>query len=31
LECFRKALKLNPDMEEIRSQADQLERMLEGK
>jgi tetratricopeptide (TPR) repeat protein len=31
LECFRRALKLNPDMEEIRSQADQLERMLEGK
>ena len=31
LECFRRALKLNPDMEEIRAQADQLERMLEGK
>jgi tetratricopeptide (TPR) repeat protein len=31
LECFRRALNLNPDMEEIRSQADQLERMLEGK
>ena len=31
LECFRRALKLNPDMEEIRAQAEQLERMLEGK
>jgi len=31
LECFRRALRLNPDMEEVRVQADQLERMLEGK
>jgi tetratricopeptide (TPR) repeat protein len=31
LECFRRALALNPDMEEIRLQADQLGRMLEGK
>jgi tetratricopeptide (TPR) repeat protein len=31
LECFRRALRLNPDMEEIRVQADQLGRMLEGK
>lgn len=31
LECFRRALKLNPSMEEVRTQADQLERMLEGK
>jgi tetratricopeptide (TPR) repeat protein len=31
LECFRRALRLNPDMEEIRAQAEQLERMLEGK
>lgn len=31
LECFRRALRVNPDMEEVRSQADQLERMLEGK
>jgi tetratricopeptide (TPR) repeat protein len=30
LECFRRALRLNPDMEEIRSQAEQLERMLKG-
>jgi tetratricopeptide (TPR) repeat protein len=31
LEAFRRALKLNPDMEEIRAQVEQLERMLEGK
>jgi tetratricopeptide (TPR) repeat protein len=31
LECFRRALRICPDMEEIRAQADQLERMLEGK
>lgn len=31
LENFRRAIKLNPDMEEIRAQVEQLERMLEGK
>jgi tetratricopeptide (TPR) repeat protein len=31
LESFRRALKLNPDMEEIRAQIEHLERMLEGK
>ena len=31
LESFRRSLKLNPDMEEIRAQVEHLERMLEGK
>ena len=31
LECFRRAIKINPDMEEIRAQVEHLERMLEGK
>ncbi len=31
LECFRRALKLNPDMEGVRVQVDYLERSLEGK
>jgi tetratricopeptide (TPR) repeat protein len=31
LESFRRALQLNPDMEEIRIQVEHLERMLEGK
>lgn len=29
LDCFRRAVKLNPDMEEVRAQVDYLERMLE--
>jgi tetratricopeptide (TPR) repeat protein len=31
LECFRRGLRINPDMEEIRAQVEHLERMLEGK
>jgi tetratricopeptide (TPR) repeat protein len=29
LECFRRALKLNPDLEEVRAQVDYLQRSLE--
>lgn len=29
LDCFRRAIKLNPDMDEVRAQVDYLERMLE--
>lgn len=31
LECFRRAISLNPDLEEVRVQIDYLERTLEGK
>jgi len=31
LECFRRALKINPDLEEVRVQINYLERTLEGK
>jgi tetratricopeptide (TPR) repeat protein len=31
LECFRRAILLNPDLEEVRVQIDYLERTLEGK
>lgn len=31
LECFRRALKLNPDMEGVRAQVEYLQRTLEGK
>ncbi len=31
LECFRRALKLNPDLSEVRVQVDYLQRTLEGK
>ncbi len=31
LECFRRALKLNPDLAEVRVQVDYLQRTLEGK
>jgi tetratricopeptide (TPR) repeat protein len=31
LECFRRALALNPDLEEVRVQISYLERTLEGK
>jgi tetratricopeptide (TPR) repeat protein len=31
LECFRRALNLNPDLEEVRAQIDYLQRQLEGK
>lgn len=31
LECFRRALKLNPDLEDVRAQIDFLQRTLEGK
>ncbi len=31
LECFRRAVKLNPDLEDVRAQIDYLQRTLEGK
>ena len=31
LECFRRAVKLNPSMEDVRAQVEYLERQLEGK
>ncbi len=31
LECFRRAVKLNPSMDDVRAQVDYLERQLEGK
>ncbi|QDU26133.1 Tetratricopeptide repeat protein [Anatilimnocola aggregata] len=31
LECFRRAVKLNPDLEDVRAQVDYLQRTLEGK
>lgn len=31
LECFRRALNLNPDLEEVRVQVDYIQRQLEGK
>ena len=31
LECFRRALALNPDLEEVRAQIDYIQRTLEGK
>jgi tetratricopeptide (TPR) repeat protein len=31
LECFRRAIKLNPDLEDVRAQIDYLQRTLEGK
>jgi tetratricopeptide (TPR) repeat protein len=31
LECFRRAIKLNPGMEDVRAQVEYLERQLEGK
>jgi tetratricopeptide (TPR) repeat protein len=31
LECFRRALRLNPDLEGIRAQADRIARIVEGK
>lgn len=31
LECFRRALRVHPHMEDVRAQVDYLERMLEGK